>query len=59
MKLKVLIIEDEDAVADLLKKKISARLKKLKHTHSFQRCNKITGSASFLRRAPRVVLSVY
>jgi len=56
MKLKVLIIEDEDAVADLLKKKISARLKKLKHTHSFQRCNKITGSATFLEQfRPHIV----
>ena len=48
MKLKVLIIEDEDVVGNLLEEKISERLKVLKHDPNIQRCKKIPESESAL-----------
>lgn len=48
MKLKVLIIEDEDVVGNLLEEKISDRLKELSHTPVIQRCRSIPQSGEML-----------
>ncbi len=48
MKLKVLIIEDEDVVGNLLEEKIADRLKELGHTPVIQRCRNIPQSGEML-----------
>ena len=49
MKIKVLIIEDEDGIAELLKDSISSQLSGLSHECKFERCSRITGSVETLR----------
>jgi len=48
MKLKVLIVEDEEVMANLLEEKIAERLSALNHGPTFERCKKIAESESAL-----------